>query len=223
MIDRFKEDTLTDSKGRSVSVMQPLIQRGVVPRQGWGVKVVINGVSIPVSGQSPLYVIEALRDILERNNIEYQEKDLWATTNVTWMRNVGTKYHLVDYFKVIDNIAPAEDTSYRGSTPTSEWFPSMIDTLGHVLAGDADSFTPDRFKITALTLLNAGFTTHSFKTGTPALEIALAYSYTHLRNLTSRTIQPYRNWFCVLVQRVVEAGLIERPTHPNKIQELYNW
>jgi hypothetical protein len=121
---RIGSANLTDGRGRTVPTDECLVN--MTPGEGWDVVVSVRGVPSPVSGTSPLRVVDTLAKRLESNGLEgVSVRDLWINLNIMWMGRVNPRHHRVAMADVVHAVTAVVPDTAEDSTqilhPASEW------------------------------------------------------------------------------------------------------
>lgn len=95
MILQTTTDTIDDERGHPVPVNQPLIARPERPVGGWGVTVVVRGMSIDIGGTDANHIARRFRRILSDSGSPFSDNAVWATLNAVWMPLTREKNLLV--------------------------------------------------------------------------------------------------------------------------------
>lgn len=139
-----KASTVVNSQGKTLSIMQSLIERPGQPSGGWTFSVEIGGQTIPVQGRNAQDAFEKVRGLYTSNNVPWTERDIWLNLNLYWLSRTPAKYHKVSLrdLNVIVDQPEAEKKPQPGKrayTP-KDWGRYGWHWLGMWLARDSYRF-----------------------------------------------------------------------------------
>ncbi len=89
------QTTIISKSGQSISLSQALLRPYARPHAGWFVKFLIKGIPNKIKGASANDTFFNTKSILNLNNIEVSDNDLWVNLNLQWLERASEGDSLV--------------------------------------------------------------------------------------------------------------------------------
>ena len=212
------------TNGTMLRITEPAIARPHQPRQGWPVRLTVNGQLLVVPGKSALEVRNAAEKLLVQNGVTVSPKDLWFNLNVQWLRRTHEKHQRVDLARYLALAEPLErvsaDKHARRRWPVSEWLERSLWLVGAYLSGD--DYDRARFLSLAESVLVLCDPAASPVTGSSRVFVPLFSRVSILTGSPAYTREEGRTW---LVETLLILPLPESfgPVTVEGVANKYHW
>ena len=151
---RTTTTSILTRRGKRETLLQPLISPFGKPNGGWYVNILVKDIPHGVTGKTAAKVFTAVKKMLQANDVQASDLDIWYNLNVQWFDRTHAKYLLISKtallsvaVKVGDKATFSENPSARRYTPAL-WGAFAWDFMGILLA--KDDYIWDDFVIVVL-------------------------------------------------------------------------
>lgn len=109
MIVTTNKNFILNKRGKEIPINQSLVDTFATPRGGWSASFTIQGTLMTVKANNARNTFIKSKNLLNHNNINISEKDLWFSLNVQWMSRLEDRGLVVTKESLLEAIVSKEE------------------------------------------------------------------------------------------------------------------